>query len=97
MYNQDNHLAPILRTFFVGEQFAFCSFAVICSDLAVLIFTMLLADIQSPNWKRVPKVHGVGKYTYVIPSLLYTLLYYFNPIIYSSKLFLFVAKDVANR
>ena len=47
MYNPDNYLAQVVGTFCL---LANCFF-VICCDLAVIKFPMLLADIQRSIWK----------------------------------------------
>ena len=54
MYNLDNYLFPVVRTFCL---LANC-FMLFCSDLAVLIFPTLLADI--PNWKSAKGPHPVN-------------------------------------
>ena len=41
--NLDNYLAPVLETLIVCQQIDLCTF------VAVLKFTMILADIQRPN------------------------------------------------
>ena len=48
--NLANYLDPVLGTFWRPRLLANC-FLLFWSDLAVLIFAMLLADIQRPNWK----------------------------------------------
>ena len=48
MYNPDNCLAPALGYIFRLPANCFLLF---CINLAVLIFALLLVDMQIPNWK----------------------------------------------
>ena len=47
IYNLDNYLDPVLRTYFVCQQIAFCSLVV--TQLYNIYDAIQMADIQRPN------------------------------------------------
>ena len=55
MHNPDNYTGTCLGDLFRTQANCFLLF---CSDLAVLIFTTLFADIQRPNWKSAQSQRG---------------------------------------